>query len=256
MITLSIEDAHNPGKQQVVTLQQEASLNRECSIGRAESCGLVLDSQEISRFHGKIVYAGNGCYRFSDLGSSGGSTLNNRALVAHQESELKTGDILIIGRFSIVIFQIGNPDEKTLVTRQIEPQAADFMPVYAIDPANFPRWKGDLTVRCAAIIDETPTVKTFRFVANSPILFNYKPGQFITLNLNINGEEILRSYSISSTPSRPHTLEITVKRVPADRPDLPPGLVSNWLHDNLKVGDSIEISGALGKFSCWPDQGR
>ncbi len=251
MITLTIEDQQNPNKTQVVTLQPEATPNRECTIGRAETCELLLDSQEISRCHAKIVYTGYGAYRFSDLGSSGGSILNTRSIIAHQEYELKAGDILTLGRFNIGIFQIGNPDENTVVTRPIEPQPADFMPVYAIAPADFPRWKGDTTVRCAAIIDEAPSVKTFRFVADAPILFNYKPGQFVTLNLNINGEEVLRSYSISSTPSRPHTLEITVKRVPADQPELPPGLVSNWLHDNLRVGDAIAISGPLGKFSCW-----
>ncbi|MGK7942723.1 MAG: 2Fe-2S iron-sulfur cluster-binding protein [Crocosphaera sp.] len=112
--------------------------------------------------------------------------------------------------------------------------------------------KGELTVRCLNIIEDTRDVKTFRFVATSPTLFNYKPGQFVTLKLNINGKIIKRSYSISSTPSRPHTLEITVKRVPppVDVPDAPPGLVSNWLHDHFKVGDEITLTGPSGKFTC------
>ena len=57
--------------------------------------------------------------------------------------------------------------------------------------------------------------------------------------------------SISSTPSRPHSIEITVKRVPAprDEPSAPPGLVSNWLHDNLKVGSQIEVNAPVGKFT-------
>ncbi|MCA1903223.1 MAG: hybrid-cluster NAD(P)-dependent oxidoreductase [Cyanobacteria bacterium KgW148] len=57
---------------------------------------------------------------------------------------------------------------------------------------------------------------------------------------------------MSSSPSRPDTLEITIKRVPApnDVPDAPPGLVSNWMHDNVKVGSKILISGPLGKFTC------
>ncbi|MCH2247832.1 MAG: FAD-binding oxidoreductase [Crocosphaera sp.] len=112
--------------------------------------------------------------------------------------------------------------------------------------------KGKITVRCLNIIEDTKDVKTFRFTGTSPTLFNYKPGQFVTLNLNINDKIIKRSYSISSTPSRPHTLEITVKRVPApaDVPDAPPGLVSNWLHDNVKVGDEITLTGPSGKFTC------
>ena len=112
--------------------------------------------------------------------------------------------------------------------------------------------KGKITVRCLNIIEDTKDVKTFRFIGTSPTLFNYKPGQFVTLNLNINDKIVKRAYSISSTPSRPHTLEITVKRVPApaDVPDAPPGLVSNWLHDNLKVGDEITLTGPSGKFTC------
>jgi ferredoxin-NADP reductase len=49
---------------------------------------------------------------------------------------------------------------------------------------------------------------------------------------------------MSSTPSRPYTLEITVKRVPG-------GLVSNWLCDELKPGDELTVKGPAGKFSCF-----
>ena len=61
----------------------------------------------------------------------------------------------------------------------------------------------------------------------------------------------MRSYSISSTPSRPHILEITVKRVPApaDNPDVPSGLVSNWLHDRFTVGSQVKLTGVMGKFT-------
>jgi ferredoxin-NADP reductase/ferredoxin len=131
----------------------------------------------------------------------------------------------------------------------------EYMPVAMVEPADLQRWtKGDLTVRCISVIDETHDVKTFRFVADPPVLFTYKPGQFVTLDLEINGEEISRSYSISSTPSRPHTLEITIKRVPAPggcEPNTPKGLVSNWLHDNITPGSIIKLNGPLGKFTCF-----
>jgi ferredoxin-NADP reductase len=63
--------------------------------------------------------------------------------------------------------------------------------------------------------------------------------------LNIDGKKVVRSYTISSPPSRPYILEITVKRVPG-------GLVSNWLPDHLQVGDKVEISGPKGKFCLQP----
>ena len=128
------------------------------------------------------------------------------------------------------------------------------MPVAMIPPESINRWsQGELNARCVHIIDETQDVKTFGFVADPPVLFTYQPGQFTTLDLEIDGQRVKRSYSISSTPSRPHTLEITVKRVsaPADEPDAPPGLVSNWLHDNIKVGSQVKMSSPMGKFTCF-----
>ncbi len=108
-----------------------------------------------------------------------------------------------------------------------------------------PIWsKDNTTLVVADIIEETHDVKTFRMVGLTPILFCYLPGQFVTLKLDIDGKKIKRSYTISSSPSRPHTLEITVKRVPG-------GLVSNWLCDNIKLGDQIDASGPAGKFSCF-----
>ena len=73
--------------------------------------------------------------------------------------------------------------------------------------------------------------------------FQFLPGQFITLELSINGVVIHRSYTVSSSPVRPHTISITVKR----QPD---GVVSNWLHDHLKVGDHIAVMPIAGDFSC------
>lgn len=106
-------------------------------------------------------------------------------------------------------------------------------------------WKrGRTAVRCVAVIPETHDVKTFVFQAIQPVLFAYKPGQFATLELPIEGKTIRRSYTISSSPSRPHTLSATVKRVPG-------GLVSNWLHDNMQTGFEFKLSGPNGEFTCF-----
>ncbi|MCK5903583.1 MAG: 2Fe-2S iron-sulfur cluster binding domain-containing protein [Cocleimonas sp.] len=112
--------------------------------------------------------------------------------------------------------------------------------------AAMPVWKGKETqLYITDIIEETHDVYTFRFQANPLCRFEYWPGQFCTLILNIDGKKVLRSYTISSTPSRPYVLEVTIKRVPD-------GLVSNWLPDNLKVGDPIRIAGPKGKFCLAP----
>jgi glycine betaine catabolism B len=256
MINLQLCDNQNPSDIKELALRPEAMTNGECLLGRSSKASLILDSLEVSRYHAKIFFHEHRYY-FLDLGSSCGSTINDQAVSAQQSYKLSAGDVIGIGRFVITIAQMGDPDEDTVVRLAPEPTPEQYMPVAAIEPAQLSRWtKGNLTVRCAEIINETHDVKTFRFVTDPPTLFSYKPGQFVTLELDIDGEEVLRSYSISSTPSRPHSLEITVKRVPAASPDVAPGLVSNWLHDNLSVGSIIKLSGPLGKFSCFQHPSR
>jgi len=104
--------------------------------------------------------------------------------------------------------------------------------------------EGVTTLRVADIIEETHDVKTFRLVGEKPLLFSYKPGQFVTFLLNIDGREVQRSYSMSSSPSRPHVLELTMKRVPG-------GLVSNWFCDHVRFGQVLTVRGPAGKFSCF-----
>ena len=111
---------------------------------------------------------------------------------------------------------------------------------------DLPIWQGlDTPLYVTDIIQETHDVYTFRFQGNPLCRFVYWPGQFCTLVLNINGKKVRRSYTISSPPSRPFVLEITVKRVPG-------GFVSNWLADNLKIGDRVDIAGPKGKFCLMP----
>ena len=116
-----------------------------------------------------------------------------------------------------------------------------------IDPrADLPVWGGQGTpVYVTDIIQETHDVYTFRFQGNPLCRFVYWPGEFCSFVLNINGKKVVRSYTISSTPSRPFILEVTVKRVPG-------GLVSNWLPDNLRIGDQVTLAGPKGKFYLAP----
>jgi glycine betaine catabolism B len=242
MLTLKLFN-HLTGEFQQTILTPETMTHRECIIGRASSCDLVLDSVDVSRVHGRVQFQ-KGEYYYTDLGSANGSFINNQAVKASQNYCLKVDDMIRIGDFVLLI--------ETLETDSSRGETS----IWKKLNGDRQYWtKGDLTVRCVRITDETHDVKTFTFVAEPAVLFDYKPGQFVTLALEINGEEVLRSYSISSTPSRPHTLEITVKRVGSlpDSSDTPPGLVSNWLHDHLNVGDQVKLNGPMGKFTCLPN---
>lgn len=59
---------------------------------------------------------------------------------------------------------------------------------------------------CIERWNETVDVMSFRFQAGEPMKFDYKPGQFMTLVLEINGDQVCRSYTLSSSPSRPYSL--------------------------------------------------
>lgn len=96
-------------------------------------------------------------------------------------------------------------------------------------------------LRCVGVIDEADDFRTFRFALEPGEAIDYKPGQFITLLLDIGGERVRRNYTISSSPSRPHHLSVTVRRVEDGR-------VSNWLHDTMKPGDKIRSLGPNGRF--------
>ena len=110
--------------------------------------------------------------------------------------------------------------------------------------AGAPVWDSDADdiLVCRAVRVETPDVKTFVLGAREPRRFAYKPGQFLTFELNIDGQIIHRCYTISAAPTRPNAVSITVKRVPG-------GPSSNWLHDNLKPGSTLKAVGPMGEFT-------
>ncbi|QES89204.1 ferredoxin--NADP reductase [Rhizosphaericola mali] len=69
----------------------------------------------------------------------------------------------------------------------------------------------------------------------------YKPGQYLSVVVRINGRKYVRPYSLSSAPEVDSFLEITIKRVAN-------GIVSNFLCDQVQLGDSIELIEPMGDF--------
>ncbi|NEO99962.1 MAG: FHA domain-containing protein [Symploca sp. SIO2E9] len=216
----------------------------EWLIGRHPSCDLILNCPFVSRIHGRIVLK-QGQFYFTDLGSADGSQINNQVVEINQSYLLKPCDLIRIGACIVTIPPVSCDDDDPKL------QLLDKKVALGASTQRREWTKGEITVRCSRVIDQTDDVKTFVFVAEPAVLFNYQPGQFVTLELPIDGQKIKRPYSISSTPSRPHTLEITVKRVPTpvEIPDALPGIASNWLHDNITVGSQLKLSGPMGKFT-------
>lgn len=80
--------------------------------------------------------------------------------------------------------------------------------------------------------------------------FDYKAGQHLPIRFFLDGKEVRRTYTLSSSPIEPH-LRITVKRVAG-------GLVSNHINDQVQVGHSISARPALGHIyvDCHPSSYR
>src|SRR5262245_47499990 len=96
------------------------------------------------------------------------------------------------------------------------------------------RWEGELKV--IEIIDETPTVKTFRLgvVNGGKLPFTFLPGQFLQLHWQVDGKDVKRSYTIASSPTQTDYVDLTIKREEL-------GLVTRPMCDQTKVGDRWSV---------------
>ncbi|MBM84429.1 ferredoxin--NADP reductase [Sulfitobacter sp. KE29] len=85
--------------------------------------------------------------------------------------------------------------------------------------------------------------KSVMFEVPEPLAatFKWRAGQHLTLRFTIGGEDVRRSYSISSSPVSGNPLRITVKRVNG-------GVVSNHINDTVKAGDVIDVMPPFGGF--------
>ncbi|WP_226622901.1 hybrid-cluster NAD(P)-dependent oxidoreductase [Alloyangia pacifica] len=110
-------------------------------------------------------------------------------------------------------------------------------------------WTDTEALECVSYLPETPGTATFTFQAPSGALFSYKPGQFITLELPVPGGPLHRTYTISSSPSRPTSLTVTVKAQPDS-------LGTRWMLDNLRPGMRIKASGPRGEFTYFNAPGK
>jgi ring-1,2-phenylacetyl-CoA epoxidase subunit PaaE len=99
------------------------------------------------------------------------------------------------------------------------------------------------TLRIAEVVPETSDAKSIRFDVPDALkdAFFFKPGQHLTLKADIHGEDIRRTYSLCVAPQEGE-LKVTVKRIAG-------GVFSNWLNDNARAGDHIEVMPPHGSFT-------
>ncbi len=94
-----------------------------------------------------------------------------------------------------------------------------------------------------AIRDETATAKTLRLRLTHSS--THLAGQHYILRLTApDGYTAQRSYSVASPPDGSADIEMTIER-------LPDGEVSMFMHDEVMVGDELEVRGPIGGWFVW-----
>lgn len=97
------------------------------------------------------------------------------------------------------------------------------------------------TLKVQEIRRETADTITLCFKQPGLRKIKYQAGQYLTLQLRINGRKYSRPYSFSSAPAADTLLETTIKQVPN-------GIVSNYIQDCVQIGDVIEVMEPMGNF--------
>lgn len=89
------------------------------------------------------------------------------------------------------------------------------------------------TSDCVSVALEVPAAlkDTFQFAA----------GQYLTFRMQMNGEEVRRSYSVCVSPDEGE-LRVAVKKVDG-------GKFSTYANDTLKAGEVLDVMPPMGKFS-------
>jgi glycine betaine catabolism B len=227
-------------------------------VGRHPRAHIQLEAYKLGLFHAAF-HKKDGRFYLGAIDLECGTLLDRKKIKAGVQVPLRDGSLVDIPGYQLRIRLANSPataGEKIVEAEELAeipsyfyvpppPPSSPVLTNLIADRAAIALWSGGVTsLKVADIIEETADAKTFRLVGEKPLLFSYRPGQFVTLLLTIDGEYIERSYSISSSPSRPHVLELTIKRVPGGR-------VSNWLCDHVMPGERLTIKGPAGKFSCF-----
>lgn len=103
-------------------------------------------------------------------------------------------------------------------------------------------WRGGRVFELAAKVQESAEITSFYFKPQDggPIMA-FEPGQYIGMKLVVDGQEQRRNYSLSALAGI-GSYRISVKREPG-------GVVSNYLHDQLQEGATLELFPPSGEFT-------
>jgi len=98
-------------------------------------------------------------------------------------------------------------------------------------------------LRVAEVVEETHDTRSFVLEIPPELRerFDYRAGQYLTFEVPLGAERILRCYSLASSPDVGDAPKVTVKRVAG-------GLGSGWFHDAVATGQRLRVMPPLGRF--------
>ena len=120
--------------------------------------------------------------------------------------------------------------------------------LYQANAAKEGGWEGFRKFRVARKQTESELVTSFTFVpVDGDKVVDYLPGQYLGIKVHPANHEFdeIRQYSLS-TAANGQSYRISVKR---ELNDVKNGVVSNYLHDGIEVGDEVELMPPAGDFS-------
>ena len=121
-----------------------------------------------------------------------------------------------------------------------------------------PAWKGYRAFIVTSKVAESETVVSFYLhPEDGGALPTFRPGQSIGIKLEVPDQvaPIMRSYTLSNSPANDSHYRLSIKREPApfDKPDVPPGASSNFMHDHVYKGSMVQLRAPGGDFVLRPE---
>lgn len=103
-------------------------------------------------------------------------------------------------------------------------------------------------LRVTEVVPETAEAKSFVFDVPPELrqAFAWRPGQHVTVVVEMDGESLRRPYTVSASPHAGEPLRITVKRQRRGR-------VSGYLHDHVQGGSVLRVMPPFGGFCLDPE---
>jgi uncharacterized protein len=154
----------------------------------------------------------------------------------------------------VVIYQ-HRRDDRIASTEQVE-----IFPKQS--PAAWPGWREFRVARREYEDNDQRQCSFYLEPLDGMSLPTFKPGQFLTFQLAVaitgksHGDDsaggarpIVRCYSLSDRPE-PSRYRVTIKRIPSptNKPEMPPGMASNYFHDTVQVGTILKVKAPAGHF--------